>query len=112
MIDMQYLVSVTRNRTEPTPVEAAAAIEAFDEQLRAGGHRVFSGGLAEPATATVIDNRAGAPVLSDGPYLETEEYLVGLWVLEAADLDVALRLAAAGSRACRARIEVRPFADA
>ena len=48
-------------------------------------------------------------MFTDGPYLEAKEYLGGFWVIEAADLDEALRLAADGSKACRGRVEVRPF---
>ena len=47
--------------------------------------------------------------MTDGPYLETKELIGGFWVIEAPDLDVALRLAAAGSKACRGKVEVRPF---
>lgn len=38
---------------------------------------------------------------TDGPHLESEEYIGGFWIIEATDLDVALRLAAEGSKACR-----------
>jgi hypothetical protein len=48
-------------------------------------------------------------VFADGPYLESKEYLGGLWILEAADLDEALKLAAEGSRVCNRKVEVRPF---
>jgi hypothetical protein len=41
--------------------------------------------------------------------VESKEYLVGFWIMEAADLDVALKLAAEGSKACNRKIEVRPF---
>ena len=44
-----------------------------------------------------------------GPFVESKEYLAGFWIMEAADLDVALKLAAEGSRACNRKIEVRPF---
>jgi hypothetical protein len=58
----------------------------------------------------VVDSRgAGEAVVTDGPFVESKEYLAGFWIIEAADLDVALRLAAAGSRACNRRVEVRPF---
>ena len=46
---------------------------------------------------------------SDGPYLETKEVIGGFWVIDARDLDVALKLAAAGSKACCGKVEVRPF---
>jgi len=85
-----------------------AAIDVFNEQLTADGHWVFAGGLGMPATATVIDGRDGEPVFTDGPYLESKEFIAGFWIIEAADLDVALRLAAQGSKACNRRVEVRP----
>jgi hypothetical protein len=60
----------------------------------------------------VVDGRGETPVVTDGPYLESKEVIGGFWVIEAPDLDVALRLAADGSRACRAKVEVRPFQGA
>ena len=89
--------------------EAFAATGAFNDKLRADGYWVFAGGLQPVATATVVDGQGETPVLTDGPYLETEEALGGFWVVEAPDLDVALKLAAEGSKACRGEVEVRPF---
>lgn len=89
--------------------EAFAATEAFNEQLRADGYWVFAGGLEAAASAKVVDGLAGTPVVTDGPYLESKELLGGFWIVEAPDLDTALRLAAEGSRACRAKVEVRAF---
>jgi hypothetical protein len=91
-----------------TPAEMAA-IDTFNERLQAEGHWVFAGGLELPGTATVVDSRGGQPMFSDGPFLESKEYLAGFWIMEAADLDVALKLAAEGSRACNRKLEVRPF---
>ena len=48
-------------------------------------------------------------VFTDGPFVESKEYLAGFWVFEAPDLDAALRLAAEGSRACNRKVEVRPL---
>ena len=62
-----------------------------------------------PSTATVIDNRGEEAVFTDGPFLESKEYLAGFWIIEAPDLDVALKLAAEGSKACNRKVEVRPF---
>ena len=109
---MQYLVSViavTADSPALATPEEDAAIDVFNERLQAEGHWVFAGGLGAPSTATVIDNRAGEPMFIDGPFIESKEYLAGFWVMEAADLDVALRLAAEGSKACNRKIEVRPF---
>jgi len=106
---MRYLVSVIDDKTgSATPTEMAA-IDAFNERLRADGHWVFAAGLESPSTATVIDNRNGEAVLTDGPFLESKEYLAGFWIIEAADLDVALELAAEGSKHCNRKVEVRPF---
>ena len=58
---------------------------------------------------TVIDNRSEAALFTDGPFLESKEYLGGFWIIEAPDLDVALKLAADGSKSCNRRVEVRPF---
>ena len=89
--------------------QALADTDAFNQRLRDDGHWVFADGLAPVSTATVVDGQGGQPILTDGPYLESKEYLAGFWIIEAADLDVALRLAAEGSKACRGEVEVRPF---
>jgi hypothetical protein len=108
---MQYLVSVIDDQTGlATPTEMAA-IDRFNERLQAAGQWVFAGGLGSPGTATVIDNRDGAALITDGPFLESKEYLAGFWIIEAPDLDVALKLAADGSKACNRKVEVRPLLD-
>ena len=106
---MRYLVSVIDDTTGLATPDEMTAIDAFNDRLRADGHWVFAGGLAAPSTATVIDNRGGTLLFTDGPFLESKEYLAGFWIIEAADLDVALKLAAEGSKACNRKIEVRPF---
>jgi hypothetical protein len=111
MIAMQYLVSVIDDKSGSATAAEMAAITAYNERLQAGGHWVFAGGLASPSTATVIDNRGAEPLFTDGPFVESKEYLAGFWIIEAADLDVALKLAAEGSKQCNRRVEVRPFAD-
>jgi hypothetical protein len=106
---MQYLVSVIDDKTNSGTPDEMAAINVFNERLEAEGHWVFAGGLASPSAATVIDNRGGEPLFTDGPFLESKEYLAGLWIIEAPDLDVALKLATDGSKACNRKVEVRPF---
>ena len=106
---MQYLVSVIHDSADLATADEMAAIDAFNDRLQAEGHWVFAGGLAAPGTATVIDNRGGEALFTDGPFLESKEYFIGFWVMEAPDLDVALKLAADGSKACNRKVEVRPF---
>jgi hypothetical protein len=106
---MQYLVSVIHDSAELATPEEMAAIDVFNDRVIAEGHWVFAGGLGGPSTATVIDNRGQEALFTDGPFVESKEYLVGFWVFEAPDLDVALKLAAEGSKACNRKVEVRPF---
>jgi hypothetical protein len=89
--------------------EAFAATGAFNDRLQADGYWVFAGGLQSASTATVVDGQGEAPVVTDGPYLESKEVLGGFWIIDAPDLDTALKLAAEGSKACRGKVEVRPF---
>jgi hypothetical protein len=106
---MQYLISVIDDTAGLATPSEMAAIDAFNERLQAEGHWVFAGGLGRPDTATVIDNRGGQALFTDGPFVESKEHLAGFWIIEAADLDVALKLAAEGSKHCNRKVEVRPF---
>jgi hypothetical protein len=106
---MQYLVSVIHDSADLATPEEMAAIDVFNDRLMAEGYWVFAGGLGAPSSATVIDNRGKEALVTDGPFLESKEYVVGFWIIEAADLDVALKLATAGSKACNRKVEVRPF---
>ena len=106
---MQYLVSVIFDNDGLATPDEDAAIDVFNDRLKAEGYWVFAGGLGTPDPATVVDNRGAEVVVTDGPFLESKEYLVGFWIIQAPDLDVALELAAEGSKACNRKIEVRPF---
>jgi hypothetical protein len=106
---MQYLMSVIDDGTGPDTPKEAAAVDAFNERLKADGQWLFAGGLGSPEAATVVDSRGEQPVVTDGPFVETKEYLAGFWIVEAPDLDVTLRLASDASEACHRKIEVRPF---
>lgn len=112
----QYLLSVHHADgdvgLDPDEIEQMFADTGrFNDEIRASGHWVFAGGLAPVESATVVDGRGADTVMTDGPYAETKEVLGGFWIIEAADLDEALALAARGSKACRAAVEVRPFAE-
>ena len=72
--------------------EAFAATGAFNDKLQADGYWVFAGGLQAASTATVVDGQGETPVMTDGPYLETKEVIGGFWVIDAPDLDVALKV--------------------
>lgn len=106
---MQYLVSVLDEQSGSATSDEMTDIDAFNERLRAGGHWVFAGGLGAPDGATVIDNRNGKAVVTDGPFAESKEYVAGFWIIEAPDLAAAHELALEGSKACNRKVEVRPF---
>lgn len=57
----------------------------------------------------MIDDREDRGLFTDGPFAETKEWTAGFWIFEAAGLDEALEPAAAGSKACHRRVEVRLF---
>jgi hypothetical protein len=110
----EYLLSVHHTADEAMPSEAEmermfADVGAFNERVREAGAWVFAGGLMPRETATTVDNTGEAPVLTDGPFAETKEWLGGFWVIDVADLDAALRWAEEGSKACGGPVEVRPF---
>ena len=106
---MHYLISVIHDQPGLATPEEDAAIDVFNDRLQAEGHWVFAGGLGAPSSATVIDNRGAEAMFTDGPFVESKEFLIGFWIIEAPDLDVALKLAAEGSKACNRKVEVRPF---
>ena len=85
------------------------AVDRFNQKVRDAGAWVFAGGLTPAQQATTVDNTGDTPIVSDGPYAESKEYLGGFWVIQAADLDEALQWAKEGSAACQGKVEVRPF---
>jgi hypothetical protein len=110
----QYLLSVHHDYDEEFPPieEMQPVFEAVDrvnQKMQDQGAWVFGGGLQPINQATTVDNTGDRPIVTDGPYSESKEYLGGFWVIEAADLDRALEWATEASKACRAKIEVRPF---
>lgn len=111
----QYLLAVHGNEEQYAAIppeqmqDMFADVEEFNQRIQAEGHWVFGGGLMPADTATVVDGSGDTPVMTDGPYLETKEHIGGFWVIEAPDLDAALKLAVEASAACRGKVEVRPF---
>lgn len=110
----QYLISVNHigPYPDPTTPEAQAMFEAtgkFNQKLMDAGQWVFAGGLEPLDTSTRVDGRGDEVVVTDGAFAESKEYMGGFWVIEAGDLDEALKLAAEGSKACGQAVVVRPF---
>jgi hypothetical protein len=112
----QYLLSVHMIEGELAPSDAEMqhsfqAVGEFNAALMASGEWVFAGGLLPPDTATVVRAQGGKVVTTDGPFAESKEQIGGFWVVNAADLDAAMEIAARGSAACGRPVEIRPFQE-
>lgn len=109
----KYLVSIQHPNNYDPSLESDAMIrdiEALNDEMVAAGARFFAGGLEPVTQAKSLRKRPGGEVVvTDGPYLETKEYVGGFWILEAADLDEALAWGRKAVLACRVPVEVRAF---
>jgi hypothetical protein len=84
-------------------------VQAVDEEIRAAGAWVFTGGLHAPSTATVLSPRNPEMPIIDGPYVEGKEHIGGLTIIKASDLDEALAWGGQLAQATTLPVEVRPF---
>ncbi|GAB2998564.1 YciI family protein [Amycolatopsis acidiphila] len=112
----KYLISVYQpagaERPAPAVLEGImASVQAWRDELREAGSWVFSGGLHEPATATMLRPRDGEVLVTDGPFAEGKEYIGGLTIIDVPDLDAALEWGRRGALATTLPVEVRPFVD-
>ncbi|HEX4883241.1 MAG TPA: YciI family protein [Casimicrobiaceae bacterium] len=85
--------------------------KAFGDELRARGQFLGGEALQPSHTATVVRIRNGATTLTDGPFAETKEQLAGFYLIDAADLNEAVRIASHIPPARVGTIEVRPVRE-
>ncbi|BCJ47319.1 hypothetical protein GCM10010168_70920 [Actinoplanes ianthinogenes] len=111
----QYLLSVYQPDGGRPPAEVLDPImqglQRLNDDLRAAGAWVFAAGLHAPETATVVRVRDGQDLVTDGPFTEGKEHLGGFTVIQAPDLDAALRWARRMADVTTLPIEVRPIAS-
>lgn len=81
----------------------------YDSRIRASGHCLASEALESVQTATTVRVRNGSVSVTDGPFAETKEQLAGFYMIEAKDLNEAIRIAADIPPAQVGSIEVRPI---
>jgi len=106
---MKFIINVIDDLSNSgTPAEMNE-INKFNDQLRMNGQFIFAGGLAAPENADVIDNRNDANLSTGKPLFEANENFSGFWLIEAESIDVASKLAFAGSKACNRKVELRPL---
>jgi hypothetical protein len=98
-----------------TPEESAAHMAAHEAFSAAAGSRILGGEelMPAPVATTMRGGFDGGPVLTDGPFLETKEALGGFYLIEAADLDEGMALAALlpEVRPGHSGVEIRPVVD-
>ena len=108
---MKFLMLVATDPDRPEVVHETGTqpIEEWVEQNDAAGHRLLGERLQPAETAVVVRRRAGQVQTTEGPFAESHEWIVGFDVLECADLDEAIAIAAAHPMAASGRLELRPF---
>jgi hypothetical protein len=109
----QYLLSIYQPDGDPPTAavleEITLEVQAVEEEMRAAGAWVFSGGLHAASTATAVNPRSEAMPMTDGPYVEGKEHIGGLVIIKAESLDEALAWGLKVARATTLPVEVRPF---
>ena len=83
----------------------------FTASVRKSGRYLGANRLKPPATAKTVRVRNGKVLVTDGPFAETKEQFGGYYLIEAADLDEAIQVAARIPGARLGCVEVRPVAD-
>ena len=111
---MRYLLLIyTEEQAELPPMEVmsaqTAAYDAFTKEIRDRGLLEAGEALHPTTSATTVRVREGQTITTDGPFAETKEALGGFYLVNAADLDEAIELAAKIPGAMRGSIEVRPI---
>lgn len=108
---MEYLVSIRSEDGDWSrhPAVKSAARDAHAPQVPSSGKLQFFAGLHSVWTSTVVDGRGARPVLHDRPFSSADGRLAAFWVVEATDLDEAIRWAQECSATYRRALEVRPL---
>jgi hypothetical protein len=80
----------------------------YTQALKDAGALLGAEQLAEVGTATTLRRRTGEKLLTDGPFVETKEHLLGFYLIDVPDLDTALEWAGRMPFIGYATVEVRP----
>ena len=111
----KYMLTVHGTADDPTEFDMEAmqpvfeAVDRYNQKAKDAGIWVFAGGLEPIEVSTTVDNTGAEPVVTDGPFAESKEWVGGFWVFELPDLDAALEWATEASKACEGKVEIRPF---
>ena len=107
---MKYLMLLTHAPDTWDNPEAATQEDwgAYTQALIEAGIMVSEAGLQGVETATTVQMRGGERLLTDGPFADTKEHLIGFYVIDVPDLDTALDRAAKVPNVRTGSVEVRP----
>ncbi|MET8123929.1 YciI family protein [Micromonospora sp. NPDC005189] len=105
---MMFVCTDSEPDTDPTP---EPDIDKWVVENDTRGRRLAGNELAPTTAATTVRVRDGELLVSEGPFAETTEVIVGFDLLDCADLDEAIEVARAHPMARYGRLELRPFAD-
>ncbi|WP_433353578.1 YciI family protein [Micromonospora saelicesensis] len=105
---MMFVCSDTQPDTDPTELPD---IEKWVAENDSRGRRLTGNVLGPTSAATTVRVRDGELLVSEGPFAETAEVIVGFDLLDCADLDEAIEVARTHPMARNGRLELRPFAD-
>ncbi len=110
---MKFLVAIHRpnnyDHSIITP-EIRSSIDLLNDEMVNAGVRVFVGGLRLPDEATTITrSNNGTLTTTDGPYLQSQGYVDGIWILDVATYEEAVEWGRRAASACQGSVEVRPF---
>ncbi|MER6815760.1 YciI family protein [Spirillospora sp. NPDC000708] len=107
---MRYVLMICSDETAGTDPEEAAATGCggWSEEMTRRGVVYGGAGLAPADTATTVKVRDGEVLLTDGPFAETKDQVGGFSLIECADLDEAVEIAARHPWARLGQIEIRP----
>jgi hypothetical protein len=108
---VKYLMFVCTDTEPDSDTSNVPDIDDWVAENDAVGRRLQGMVLAPVSSATTVRVRDGQVLLSDGPFAETKEVIVGFDLLDCADLDEAIEVARTHPMARSGRIEIRPLAD-
>ncbi|TCO62729.1 YciI family protein [Actinocrispum wychmicini] len=106
---MKYMMFVCSDSEPDTDTSPNTDIEVWVTENDTKGRRLDGDALHPTSEATTVRVRHGELLLSDGPFAETKEVIIGYDILECVDLDEAIEVARAHPMARNGRLELRPI---
>ena len=108
MPDLRRRAGLAEHGARTSGTRSSASTAAFTESIRESGSYVAGDALQPTSTATTVRVRDGKTLVTDGPFAETKEQLGGYYLVDAKDMDEALKIAERIPSARYGSIEVRP----